>query len=71
MNTETKFSVPDISCGGCANGIKNALGKVAGINQVEVDIQAKTVDIKYDANTVRESQIIDVLDDAGYPVEQN
>ena len=71
MNTETKFSVPDITCGGCANGIKNALGKVAGINHVEVDIQAKTVDVKYDANTVNETKIIEVLDDAGYPIGQN
>ena len=71
MNTEKTFSVPEISCGGCANGIKNALGKVAGINQIEVDIQAKTVDVKFDADVIKESQIVDVLDDAGYPVEQN
>ncbi len=70
METEKLFQVPEISCGGCVAGIKKALGKVAGINHIEVDIQAKTVAVKFEANTVQVSTIIETLDDAGYPVEQ-
>lgn len=68
MNTETKFTVPTIVCGGCANGIKNALGKVAGINKVEVDVNAKVVTVEHDAQVSRE-KVADVLEDAGFPVE--
>ena len=65
MNTETKFSVPGIVCGGCANGIKNALGKVSGIEKVEVDIVAKVVTVEHNEAVSRE-KLADVLDDAGF-----
>lgn len=28
MTTQTELKVPDITCGGCANSIKKALGNV-------------------------------------------
>jgi copper chaperone len=68
MNTETKFIVPGIVCGGCANGIKNALGKVRGIEKVEVDVAKKVVAVEHDAQVSRE-KLADVLDDAGFSVE--
>ncbi len=68
MNTETKFSVPGIVCGGCANGIKNALGKVSGIEKVEVDVAAKIVTVEHNQEVSRE-KLADVLDDAGFTAE--
>ena len=63
----TTFRTPDITCGGCANSIKNALGKMEGIRQIEVDVNNKTVSIKHDEQVSRE-QIETKLDDIGFPV---
>lgn len=68
MNTETKLSVPDIVCGGCASAIKNAFEKVSGINKIEVDVDTKIVTVEHDAQISRE-KLTDVLDDAGFTAE--
>ena len=68
MITETKLSVPSIVCGGCANGIKNALGKVSGIEKVKVDVATKIVTVEHNENVSRE-KLADVLDDAGFSAE--
>lgn len=65
MKTETKLSVPSIVCGGCASGIKKALGKVSGIEKVEVDVATKIVTVEHNEEVSRE-KLADVLDDAGF-----
>ncbi len=64
----TTVVTPDITCSGCAGSIKNALGKMAGIKQIEVDVSSKTVVIEHDADISR-AQIEAKLDDIGFPVE--
>lgn len=64
----TTVKTPDITCGGCAGSIKNALGKMDGIENVEVDITTKMVSIEHGAHISRE-QIEAKLDDIGFPVE--
>ena len=66
-NTTTVVA-PDIVCGGCAGAIKNALGKVGGVSQVEVDVDSKTVSVEHNAEVSRE-RIVEVLDDAGFPAD--
>lgn len=69
MNNETNtttVTAPDITCGGCANAIKNAFGRVEGIQQVDVDVASKQVTVRH-GNVVDKSSIIDVLDKAGFP----
>lgn len=60
----TTFSAPDIECGGCANAIKNALGKVSGISTIAVDIEKKTVTVAHDTSN---ESILAALDKAGFP----
>lgn len=67
MNKETKLAVPEIVCGGCAGSIKKALGNIAGVAEVEVDVAAKQVTVNHEERVSRE-QIIDALDRAGYSV---
>lgn len=68
MNTATKLSVPGIVCDGCASAIKNALGKVSGINSVEVDVEKKLVTVEHNEETGRE-KLAEALDDAGFDAE--
>ena len=64
---KTIVKVPDITCGGCANSIKNALGTVEGVRQIEVDIDSKTVSIEHKGTVLRE-QVVEKLDSIGFPI---
>ena len=67
MSTErTTVAAPDIVCGGCANAIKNAFGRVDGVSGVEVDVATKQVSVDHTSAVTRED-IVKVLDDAGFP----
>ena len=71
MNNETNtttVTAPDITCGGCANAIKNAFGRVEGVGEVDVDIATKQVTVRHEPSIDRD-RIVDVLDQAGFPVE--
>ena len=69
MNNETNtttVTAPDITCGGCANAIKNAFGRVDGVEQVDVDVATKQVTVRHAAEVDR-TRIVDILDQAGFP----
>lgn len=67
MNNTT-VSAPDIVCGGCASAIKNALGRIEGIKEVDVDVEKKTVNVRHESEVSRE-KIVEALDDAGFPAD--
>jgi copper chaperone CopZ len=67
MDTTTRFSAPDIECDGCANAIKKALGAVAGVSAVAVDVGAKTVAVTHDAGRAPRETVAAALDRAGFP----
>jgi copper chaperone CopZ len=48
--------------------IEGALGSLAGVSQVNVDIPTKAVQITYDPEAVTLAKIEEVLDDTGYTV---
>lgn len=56
----------DITCEGCASAIKRALSRETGINSVEVDVDAQSVTVDYDADETDEQAIRDRLSRAGY-----
>ena len=64
----TTLVAPDISCEHCQHAIEGALGNVAGVNAVNVDIPTKSVHINYDPQKVTLGKIEEVLDDTGYTV---
>jgi copper chaperone len=72
MNNETNtttVTAPDITCGGCANAIKNAFGRMEGVGQVDVDVATKQVTVQHGDNIDR-GKIVDVLDKAGFPISE-
>ena len=62
----TTLVAPDISCEHCQHAIEGALGKLAGVNTVRVDIPTKTVILRYDPQKVTLTKIEEMLDDTGY-----
>ena len=63
----TIFSAPDIACQGCANAIKNALGSVSGVGDVQVDIENKTVTLRREEAVAPVAAVTSALDRAGFP----
>lgn len=62
--------VENIKCGGCANGIKQALFKFEGIEQVSVDVEAGQVTFKVKDKNASPSimeLVKDKLHSMGYP----
>lgn len=64
----TTLVAPDISCEHCQHAIEGAVGKMAGVNNVKVDIPTKSVHVTYDPQKVSLAKIEEVLDDTGYTV---
>ena len=60
----------DISCEHCQHAIEGAVGKMAGVSSVNVDIPAKAIHVNYDPQQVSLAKIEEVLDDVGYTVEK-
>ena len=60
---ETTFKVPDVSCDHCKATIQSAVGAMAGVQSVEVDVASKSVTVVGgDPDAVRST-----LTSAGYP----
>ena len=62
------LKVPDISCEHCERTVKHALGQVAGVKQVSVDIPDKEVTVDYDDRQVGVDTLREVLAEEDYPV---
>lgn len=63
------FRAPAITCGGCANAIKRALGSAPGVRTVEVDIPGKNVTVEYDTAQTDDTALRARLEQAGFPVQ--
>ena len=60
----TIFNVEKMMCGGCEANVKKALADVAGVDSVEVDLEAKTVTVE---GAIDAADIAKIISDAGYP----
>jgi copper chaperone len=66
--TEKTYSVPDVSCMHCKRAIEGAVGAMPGISVVEVDVDAKTVHVIFEEDTVAEADVLATMAEEGYPV---
>jgi len=54
---QTLFSVPSISCNGCARSIQSILNKIAGVDAVAVDVDTKTVTVTHQEEVAGEVMV--------------
>jgi len=66
---QTTLSVPDISCGHCKSSIEGAVGELAGVESVNVTIDARTVDVSFDETALGMDDIVDAIEGQGYAIE--
>lgn len=62
------FKVPDVSCAHCKSAIEGALTPITGVEQADVDVEAKSAVVTYDPASVERSTLVDAIEEAGYPV---
>ena len=68
MTTRT-LSVPEIVCDGCAAAILKALGGLAGVGAVDVDVPGKKVQVEFDAARTSPAAIRERIEAAGFDVD--
>lgn len=61
----TVYSVPGMSCGHCVNAITTEVTQVAGVENVEIDLETKIVTVHGDAD---DGAIRAAIDEAGYEI---
>ncbi len=59
----TRFSVPDMTCGHCKKAIEDALHKIDGNAQIEIDLDSHIVSL---TSTAATDSAIAAIKDAGY-----
>jgi copper chaperone len=68
--TNITLQVPEIHCGHCKASIEGAVAEVAGVDRVEVSIDARTVAVDFDGDGTTRSAIVDAIESQGYVVSQ-
>lgn len=66
---ETTIKVKGMMCGGCENRIKNALGEVEGIKEVEANHNTGLVKIT-STDEVKKEDMEETIEDIGFEVEK-
>ena len=62
------YVVTGMTCSACSSGIERAVGKMEGVNSVEVSLMGKTMKVDFDESKVTEEQIFSVVRELGYGV---
>ncbi len=60
--------VEGMSCEHCVKAVKGAVGQLNGVQDVTVDLSARTVAVVYDENLVALADIQSAIEDQGYDV---
>ncbi len=67
---ETKFTVPEISCGHCKETIESTINILENVEAVNVDIDQKSVEVK-SSSDLDLSLVSNMLDEQGYTVVES
>ena len=63
---EATYSVPGVHCAHCSAAITAEVGKVAGVDQVDVDLEGKVVFVH--GTGVSDAEVRSAIAEAGYEV---
>ena len=67
---ESKFTVPEISCGHCKETIESIINSLDNVETVNVDIDQKSVEVK-SSSDLDLSLVSNILDEQGYTVVES
>ena len=61
-----RFKVTGMSCAACSAGVERAVGRLKGVNSVEVSLVAKSMVCDFDENIISEKEIANAVKKAGF-----
>lgn len=64
----TTLKVQGMSCEHCVKAVEGSVGKLNGVESVKVNLNAGSVDIKFNSVLVTLDEIKETIDDQGYDV---
>lgn len=67
--TETVVNVRGMSCQHCVMAVKKAVGSLAGVYSVDVDLASGKVAVSHDSEEVTVKNIRDAIEDQGYDAD--
>ena len=67
---ESKFTVPEISCGHCKETLESIINSLDNVETVNVDIDQKSVEVNSSSN-LDLSLVSSMLDEQGYTVVES
>ncbi|GAA3644774.1 heavy-metal-associated domain-containing protein [Nonomuraea antimicrobica] len=67
MSTTATYTVKGMTCGHCVSSVKEEVGEVAGVTQVEVDLATGLLTVDSDGS-VDPAKIVAAVEEAGYEV---
>jgi copper chaperone len=72
MSAETHvlYTAPDISCDHCRRAVEGAVSALDGVESVQVDVAAKTVDVRLSGAGADAEGVRAAIEAAGYPVAE-
>ncbi|GIN62148.1 copper chaperone CopZ [Robertmurraya siralis] len=62
------LNVKGMSCGHCVKAVEGSVGKLDGVNDVKVNLEAGTVAVDFNSAVVSIDTIKETIDDQGYDV---
>lgn len=65
---KANFSVPGVSCGHCKSSIETALQPLPGVQEAQVDLASKAVEVVYDDTVIDRTAVVRAIESAGYDV---
>jgi copper chaperone len=66
--THAVLNVPTVSCNHCKMAIEGAVKTMAGVDSVDVDVQAKSVTVDFDPDKVTLEAVEAAVQEEGYDV---
>lgn len=67
MSTTNTFTVVGMTCGHCVRSVKEELGKIDGVNSVDVAFKSGLVTVESDTE-ISTDTFVAAIDEAGYEV---
>ena len=68
ITQSTVFRVAGMQCQHCKKAVEDAVGKLSGVESVNVDLKAGTVEVRYNLEQVDTEAIQGAIAGAGYDV---
>ncbi len=68
--SESRLTVPEMSCDACRVTIEGSLYLLPGVDEVDVDLERKLVTVEHDASQVPAGRLAVAVEEQGYEVSE-